>query len=94
MQEFLGIKIPQSLDEVISPANTALIVYDMQVGIIPQIKNGHEITKQVSRLLAAVRAAGVRTYFTRHMSLPKEQNGNGMAACRFSGERETHLRQR
>ena len=75
MQEFLGIKIPQSLDEVISLANTALIVYDMQVGIVPQIKNGHEITQQVSRLLVAARAAGVRTFFTRHMSLPKELMG-------------------
>jgi nicotinamidase-related amidase len=75
MQEILGITIPRSLDEVISPANTALIVYDMQVGIVPQIKNGHEITQQVSRLLAAARAAGVRTFFTRHMSLPKELMG-------------------
>src|SRR5690349_2338196 len=75
MEEFLGIKIPRSLDEVISPANTALIVYDMQVGIVPQIKNGHEITQQVSRLLAAARAAGVRTFYTRHMSLPKELMG-------------------
>src|SRR5215471_12563138 len=75
MQEFLGITIPRSLEEVISPANTALIVYDMQVGIVPQIKNGHEITQQVSRFLVAARAAGVRTFFTRHMSLPKELMG-------------------
>src|SRR5690242_16056628 len=75
MQEILGITIPRSLDEMISPLNTALIVYDMQVGIVPQIKNGHEITQQVSRLLAAARAVGVRTFFTRHMSLPKELMG-------------------
>jgi hypothetical protein len=31
MHEFSGIRIPQSLDEVISPQNTALIIYDMQV---------------------------------------------------------------
>lgn len=75
MQESAGIKIPQSLEEIISPQNTALIVYDMQVGIVPQVKNGQEITQKVSRVLAAARAAGVRTFFTRHMSLSKELMG-------------------
>src|SRR5215475_10804795 len=75
MQEFAGIEIPQSLGEIVSPQNSALIVYDMQVGIVRQVKNGQEITEKVSRILAAARAAGVRTFFTRHMSLPKELMG-------------------
>lgn len=75
MQEFSGIRIPSSLDEIISPQNTALIVYDMQVGIVGQIKGGQEITKQTSRVLEAARSAGIRTFFTRHMSLPKELMG-------------------
>lgn len=75
MQDFDGIKIPQTLEEIISPQNTALIVYDMQVGIVPQIKNGQKITQRVSRLLSSARAAGVRIFFTRHMSLPKELMG-------------------
>ena len=75
MQEFLGIKIPGSLDEIISPQNTALIVYDMQVGIVGQIKGGQDITKQTRRVLDAARSAGVRTFFTRHMSLPRELMG-------------------
>lgn len=75
MQQFAGLTIPQSLDEIITPQNTALIVYDMQVGIVKQVKNGQEITQQVSRLLSACRSAGLRTFFTRHMSLPKELMG-------------------
>ena len=75
MQEFSGIKIPGSLDEIVSPQNTALIIYDMQVGIVYQIKNGQEITRNVGRVLDAARAAGVRTFFTRHMSLPRELMG-------------------
>lgn len=75
MQDFAGIKIPGSLEEVISPQNTALIIYDMQVGITGQIRNGQEIIQRVSRLLGAARAVGVRTFFTRHMSLPKELMG-------------------
>lgn len=75
MQEFAGIKILQSLGEIINPQNTALIVYDMQAGIVTQIPNGREITQSVSRVLAAARAAGIRTFFTRHMSLSKELMG-------------------
>jgi nicotinamidase-related amidase len=75
MQEFAGIKIPQSLEEIISPQNTALIIYDMQVGILRQITSGQEITQKVRRVLDAARAAGVRTFFTRHMSLSKELMG-------------------
>ena len=47
----------------------------MQVGIVRQIRDGQKITQNVTRVLAAARAAGVRTFFTRHMSLPKELMG-------------------
>jgi biuret amidohydrolase len=75
MQEFAGMKIPASLEETISAQNTALIVYDMQVGIVRQIKNGGEVTDRVSRLVSSARAVGIRTFFTRHMSLPPELMG-------------------
>lgn len=75
MQEHCGLRIPKTLQEVISPQNTALVVYDMQAGITPQIANGPEITGRVAKLLAAARGAGLRTFFTRHMSLPKELMG-------------------
>jgi nicotinamidase-related amidase len=75
MQEVAGIKIPGSLEEVISPANTVLIVYDMQAGITKQIADGQKIIQKVAKLLEAARSAGIRTFFTRHMSLPKELMG-------------------
>ena len=71
MLTFQGMNLPQSLEEMISPRDTALIVYDMQVGIVRQVKDGAETTAQVERVLQAARAAGLRTFFTRHMSLPK-----------------------
>ena len=75
MRKFAGINIPGSLEEIIHPQNTAMIIYDMQVGIVQQVKGGQEITQNVSRMLNAARAAGLRTFFTRHMSLPKELMG-------------------
>jgi nicotinamidase-related amidase len=53
----------------------ALLVYDMQVGILSQIKNGAEITARVQKVLSAARASGIRVIFSRHMSLPKELMG-------------------
>ena len=75
MQTINGLHIPQSLAEIITPENTALIVYDMQVGIVRQIAQGQEITHRVERVLAAARSAGMRIFFTRHMSLPKALMG-------------------
>jgi len=75
MQRAFGLEIPQSLNDVCDSARLALIVYDMQVGIVNQIKNGPQITEKVVHVLEAARAARVRVFFTRHMSLPKELMG-------------------
>src|ERR1700746_1235927 len=74
-EDFIGWKIPGSLKEMITPQNTALVVYDMQAGIINQVANGQEITNKVGKILELARKAGVRTFFTRHMSLPRELMG-------------------
>src|SRR5438045_2848349 len=70
-----GLNIPQDLAEACNRQRTALLVYDMQVGIIRQMKNGAEIVAQVVRVLDAARAAGLRVFFMRHMSLPKAAAG-------------------
>ncbi len=75
MQRAFGLDIPQTLEEVCHPAGLALVVYDMQVGILKQLANGQEITQKVVRVVAAARKAGIRILFTRHMSLPKELMG-------------------
>jgi biuret amidohydrolase len=75
MQQVFGLRIPQSLQDVCDPTRLALIVYDMQLGIVKQIKNGQQITDKVLQVLQAARKAGVRVFFTRHMSLPKELMG-------------------
>ena len=69
------LEIPQTLAEASAPSRTALIVYDMQVGILRQLKDGAAITSKVVQVLRAAREAGVRIFFTRHMSLPKELMG-------------------
>src|SRR6266568_3076703 len=75
MKNFLGLSIPQTLEEVCDPQRIALLVYDMQVGILSQIKNADQIMRQVLKVLTAAREAGVRVFFSRHLSLPKELMG-------------------
>ena len=75
MQRVFGLDIPQTLEDVCDPARLALIVYDMQVGIVRQIENGQHITDKVVQVLEAARKARIRVFFTRHMSLPRELMG-------------------
>lgn len=75
MESAYGLEIPQNLAETCNPRRTALLVYDMQVGIIRQMPNGPELVARVKLVLEAARAAGMRVYFMRHMSLPKEASG-------------------
>ena len=69
------LDIPRTLAEACDPRRLALIVYDMQVGILRQIKNGSDITAKVLEVLQAAREANVRVFFTRHLSLPRELMG-------------------
>lgn len=75
MQRAFGLKIRQALEDVCDPTSLALIVYDMQVGIVSQIENGRQITDRVLQVLEAARKAGIRVFFTRHMSLPRNLMG-------------------
>jgi nicotinamidase-related amidase len=75
MQRAFRLKIRQTLEDVCDPSALALIVYDMQVGIVRQIADGPRITNRVLQVLNDARNAGVRIFFTRHLSLPRELMG-------------------
>lgn len=75
MKNASGLAIPRTLAEAVRPDTTALIVYDMQVGILRQLKSGPDVLARVLNVLEAARAAGVRIFFMRHMSLPKKLAG-------------------
>ena len=71
-----GIDIFSTLDELVHPQHTAVLIYDMQVGIVRQVANGEAILAANCALLDAARRAGVRVVFTRHLSLPTEWMGS------------------
>jgi nicotinamidase-related amidase len=70
MDRFNGLDIPESLEEALQPSTLALVVYDMQVGILSQIAGGDRVLANVLRVLGAARERRVRTVFTRHYFMP------------------------
>ncbi len=75
MQRAFGLEVPETLEEACAPSRTALLVYDMQVGILRQIATAESVTSRVLKVLGAAREAGVRVFFIRYMSLPRELMG-------------------
>jgi biuret amidohydrolase len=75
MQRHRNLRIPDGLADVCDRDRLALVVYDMQVGVVGQLGDGGRVTERVGRVLEAARRAGVRVFFTRHMTLPTELMG-------------------
>ena len=75
MQHHRNLQIPYGLADVCDPDRLALVVYDMQVGVVGQLADGPQVTERVGRVLGAARRAAVRVFFTRHMTLPVELMG-------------------
>ncbi|HEY1966609.1 MAG TPA: cysteine hydrolase [Pseudonocardia sp.] len=69
--------VRRTLEDICDPRHLALLVYDMQVGVLSQIANPDEVTANVATVVRAARAAGLPIFFTRHTSLPVELLGAG-----------------
>lgn len=77
MDHLFGLDIPQTLEDVCDPKRLALLVYDMQIGIMNQLpqEKSEAITAKVVQVLKAAREAGIRVFFSRHLSLPPAAMG-------------------
>jgi biuret amidohydrolase len=93
MERAFGLEIPRTLEEVCRPDRLALIVYDMQAGIVVQLPDGAEVTRRVLDVVDAARAGGFRLFYTRHMSLPKEVAGVSQLSMALAWQRVEHVEQ-
>ena len=75
MERHAGSRVPRSLEEACHPARMALLIYDMQAGIVTQLPNGSEIVARVREVLEAAREGGFPVFFSCYTSLPKELMG-------------------
>jgi nicotinamidase-related amidase len=91
MQQHRNLRIPGTLADACDPDHMALIVYDMQVGVVSQLADGPQVTERVLRVLDAARRAGVRVFFTRHMSLPTELMGVSQLRAAMAWQRKDRV---
>lgn len=70
-----GHDIPQSLSDLCDPGTLALVVYDMQVGVLDQLPDSEAVVGKVLEVLEAARAGGYPVFFLRHMFLPNRLKG-------------------
>lgn len=89
MKRAFGISVPEGLGEICSPERCALVVYDMQAGIVPQIEDGKRIVEGCGALLVAARSVGMRVFFTRHLFLPNSSCGTGQLRRNMIWQRKT-----
>ena len=71
MHRLFSLNVPQTLEDVCDRARLALIVYDMQVGIVSQITNGQHIVEKVTQVLHAARTAGIRVFLPATCLYPR-----------------------
>jgi nicotinamidase-related amidase len=62
-----SIAVPDSFEQILDPRHTALLVWDMQVGIAPRAFNYASLRPEVDSLLAAARASEVLVAWSRHI---------------------------
>jgi biuret amidohydrolase len=91
MQHPRNLPIPDSLAETCDPDRLALLVYDMQVGVVRQLADGPQVTERVGRVLEAARRAGVRVFFTRYMTLPTELMGISQLRMAMAWQRKDRV---
>jgi biuret amidohydrolase len=75
MEYVRDLAIPRTLAEAAGGEPLALIVYDMQVGVVSQLPDGADVVARVAEVLELGRQAGLRIFFARHISLPVEIAG-------------------
>jgi nicotinamidase-related amidase len=75
MKSDQGLTIIRDLEDALDPVRLALVVYDVQLGICRQIKNADAIVQAIAQVLKVARDAGVRVFYTRHLSLPRKLMG-------------------
>jgi nicotinamidase-related amidase len=89
MKSAYGLVVPEDLKEVCTPSRAAVIIYDMQVGVVSQIREGGTVLDRCRELLEAARSGGYRVFFTRHMFLPNRAAGIGQLRRAMVWQRKT-----
>jgi nicotinamidase-related amidase len=58
-----------------SPSTTAVLVYDVQVGILSYVRDRERLIERIRTVITAARAANVPVVYVRHVSVPPTHMG-------------------
>lgn len=87
MERAFGLTIPRTVEEACDPNRLALIVYDMQVGVLNQIADAERVVNGVVEIIDAARAGGYRVFYLRHMGIPNEVSGSARLRTAMTWQR-------
>ncbi len=73
MQEVAGKKIPDTLEEIIDPKRTALLLWDMEYAIAPNAFNFKEMVPKLKDLSALARKIGVPVFYSQQIAFDLEK---------------------
>lgn len=85
MQTANNVTVPETLEELVAPSRAALLVYDMQAGIVPHVQDSDRVKQTVVRLIAGAHQERIPIFFSRHFQLPLKTIGAAQlrSAMRF-----------
>jgi biuret amidohydrolase len=63
----------------------------MQVGVVSQLTDGPQVVERARQVLEAARQAGLRVFFTRHMTLPTELMGISQLRMAMAWQRKDRV---
>jgi biuret amidohydrolase len=91
MQHHRKLPIPDTLADACDPDRLALIVHDMQAGVVGQLPDAPQVIERAGQMLEAARRAGARVFFTRHMTLPTELMGISQLRMAMAWQRKERV---
>ena len=77
MQNAHGVSVPETVAEMCSPSSTAVLVYDVQAGIMSHVADRDGVTARIMSVITAARQSGVPVIYVRHVSVPPTHMGVG-----------------
>ena len=72
MKVFNGKNIYETIEEMADPSHTALILWDLQNGLVNNIYNKEEFVENIKNLIKAARSHNMKIIYTKITPLPFE----------------------
>ena len=88
MQRAFGLDVPDTVAEMCRPGAAAVLVYDVQAGILRHVKDREGLVERIGQVLDAARAADVPVFYVRHVSLPPTHLGVGALRTAMAWQRK------